>query len=79
MPDMDGLEAAATIREQERLHGGHIPIIAMTAHAIKGFSQQCLEAGMDDYITKPIKPDEMYRVVESIASEALTATKEEWN
>ena len=71
MPDMDGLEATATIRRQERLHGGHVPIIAMTAHAIKGFRQQCLEAGMDDYITKPIKPHELYRAVESMAAEAV--------
>ena len=77
MPDMDGLEATAAIREQERLDGGHIPIIAMTAHAIKGFSQQCLEAGMDDYITKPIKPQEMFRIVESLASEALAAATDE--
>ena len=49
----------------------------MTAHAIKGFSQQCLEAGMDDYITKPITPEEMYRVVESIAAEAMAAAIED--
>jgi len=76
MPDMDGLEATAAIREQERVHGGHIPIIAMTAHAIKGFSEQCLEAGMDDFITKPIKPQEMYHVLESLAAEALAAIEE---
>jgi signal transduction histidine kinase/DNA-binding response OmpR family regulator len=68
MPDMDGLEATAAIREKERLLGGHVPIIAMTAHAIKGFREQCLEAGMDDYITKPIEPRELYRAVEAIAT-----------
>jgi len=71
MPDMDGLEATAAIREWERTRGGHIPVIAMTAHAIKGYSQECLEAGMDDFITKPIKPQEMYRIVESLASDAV--------
>ena len=59
--------------EAGRLHGGHIPIVAMTAHAIKGFREQCLEAGMDDYITKPIKPDEMYPAVESVVSDASAA------
>jgi two-component system, sensor histidine kinase and response regulator len=74
MPDMDGFEATAAIRRQESGEGGHIPIIAMTAHAIKGFREQCLEAGMDDFITKPIKPDEMYRAVESIALSAAAGT-----
>jgi CheY-like chemotaxis protein len=64
MPEMDGLEAAAAIRTKERLSGGHVPIVAMTAHAVNGFRERCLRAGMDDYITKPIKPDELFRVVE---------------
>ena len=45
----------------------------MTAHAIKGFRERCLAAGMDDFITKPIKPQEMYRAVESVVPEALAA------
>jgi signal transduction histidine kinase/DNA-binding response OmpR family regulator/serine/threonine protein kinase len=65
MPDMDGLEATAAIRQQERVHGGHIPILAMTAHAIKGVREKCLEAGMDGYITKPIKPEELFAALES--------------
>src|SRR5262249_50905337 len=54
MPEMDGLEATAAIREQERQHGGHLPIIALTAHAMKGDQERCLASGMDDYISKPI-------------------------
>jgi two-component system, sensor histidine kinase and response regulator len=54
MPDMDGLEATAVIREQERQCGGHLPIIALTAHAMKGDQERCLASGMDDYISKPI-------------------------
>jgi two-component system, sensor histidine kinase and response regulator len=65
MPEMDGIEAAAAIRVKEQTSGGHVPIVAMTAHAVKGFRERCLQAGMDDYITKPIRPDELLRVVES--------------
>jgi two-component system sensor kinase len=64
MPEMDGLEAAAAIRAKELSDGGHVPIIAMTAHALNGFRERCLQAGMDDYITKPINPEELFRAVE---------------
>jgi two-component system sensor histidine kinase/response regulator len=56
MPEMDGLQATAAIRKGEMKTGRHIPIIAMTAHAMAGDKERCLEAGMDDYITKPILP-----------------------
>ena len=63
MPEMDGFEATARIREREKATGGHIPIIAMTAHAIKGDRERCLEAGMDGYVTKPIEADELVRAI----------------
>ena len=62
MPEMDGLEATAAIRAKEATQGGHVPIVAMTAHAVMGFRQRCLEAGMDDYLTKPIQPDALFKV-----------------
>lgn len=67
MPEMDGLEATAVIRDRERLTGAHLPIVAMTAHAMKGDAKRCLDAGMDAYIAKPIRPDELAAVVERAA------------
>jgi len=64
MPEMGGFEATAAVREQEETTGGHIPIVAMTAHAMKGDRERCLEAGMDDYVTKPIKPDVVLDVIQ---------------
>jgi len=55
MPDMDGLQATAAIREKERGSGRHIPIIALTAHTMSGDKERFLDAGMDSYITKPIR------------------------
>ena len=59
MPEMDGFEATMRIRARERELGGHIPIIAMTANAMEGDRERCLAAGMDDYVAKPIRLDEL--------------------
>ncbi|HUN62020.1 MAG TPA: response regulator [Candidatus Sulfotelmatobacter sp.] len=64
MPEMDGLEATAAIRARERTSGKHIPIIAMTAHAIVGDRERCLAAGMDSYVAKPVKFEELFREIE---------------
>ncbi|MBI1750756.1 MAG: PAS domain S-box protein [Acidobacteria bacterium] len=75
MPDMGGIEATAAIREIDKRNGTHIPIVAMTAHALKEDRERCLAAGMDDYISKPIKPDELYRVIEAQARKTSTPAK----
>lgn len=67
MPEMDGIKATRLIREKEAEHGGHIPIVAMTAHAMKGDREECLAAGMDDYMSKPFKPKELYSIIEKVA------------
>jgi CheY-like chemotaxis protein len=68
MPNMSGLEATAAIRALERGTGRHLPIVAMTAHAMKGDEERCLAAGMDGYISKPIQPDHMMDVIAQITS-----------
>ncbi|MCC2669550.1 MAG: domain S-box [Armatimonadetes bacterium] len=65
MPEMGGFEATAAIREYEaRADAGHLPIIAMTAHALKGDRERCLEAGMDGYVTKPLQPQALFDAIE---------------
>jgi PAS domain S-box-containing protein len=64
MPEMDGYEATMAIRQREKDNGRHTPIIAMTAHAIKGDKEKCLQAGMDDYVTKPINTTDLYMAIE---------------
>ncbi len=65
MPEMDGFEATAEIRNPHSAVRNHdVPIIALTAHAMKGYRERCIEAGMDDYVTKPIRPDELVKAIE---------------
>jgi two-component system sensor histidine kinase/response regulator len=66
MPEMDGFEATAAIREKEKFSGQHLPIIAMTANALKGDKERCLEAGLDGYIAKPIRSKELFAAIEAI-------------
>ena len=65
MPEMDGFEATRAIRRQEAQDGGHIPIIAMTAHAMKGDRERCLEVGMDAYVAKPIAAELLQQAIET--------------
>jgi len=67
MPEMDGLDATAAIRAREAASGGHVPIVAMTAHAMEGDRERCLAAGMDGYVTKPVEADRLVEAVESAA------------
>jgi CheY-like chemotaxis protein len=64
MPQMDGFAATAIIREQELGSGKRTPIVAMTAHAMKGDRERCLAAGMDEYVAKPIQAERLYEVVQ---------------
>jgi PAS domain S-box-containing protein len=70
MPEMDGLEAAAAIRERERKTGGHVPILAMTAYAMKGDRERCLQAGMDGYLSKPIRARELFEALRGLSPAA---------
>jgi two-component system sensor histidine kinase/response regulator len=64
MPEMDGLEATVAIRKAEISSGKHQHIVALTAHAMKGDQERCLAAGMDDYLTKPIRLQELDAMIE---------------
>ena len=66
MPEMDGFEAAAAIRAREMSTGAHIPILAMTAHAMKGDRDKCLAAGMDGYVAKPVQAAQLFAAIDAV-------------
>jgi HPt (histidine-containing phosphotransfer) domain-containing protein len=74
MPVMGGLEATAAIRQKESRTGQHIPIIAMTAHAMKGDREACLQAGMDGYVPKPIRVKDLFEAIEAVTVESAKGT-----
>ncbi|MEY2499646.1 MAG: hypothetical protein QOD12_3202, partial [Verrucomicrobiota bacterium] len=69
MPEMDGFEATRRIREIEATTGGHITIVAMTAHAMAGDRERCLAAGMDDYVSKPLRKEDLLRALKGAGGE----------
>jgi signal transduction histidine kinase/CheY-like chemotaxis protein len=84
MPEMDGLVATAAIRESEKNSKTHLPIFAMTAHAMKGDRERCLEAGMDGYIAKPVRFSDIEQTLAGVTKESVTPAKPEkeaasWN
>jgi two-component system, sensor histidine kinase and response regulator len=66
MPGMDGFEATGAIREAEKITGKHIPVVAMTDHALKGDQDRCMAAGMDGYVSKPIRSLDLFPVIERL-------------
>jgi CheY-like chemotaxis protein len=75
MPEMGGLEATEQIRKNEALRGGRIPIIAMTACAMTGDRERCLDAGMDGYVSKPIHKETLLRAIEDVAAMSRTISR----
>jgi PAS domain S-box-containing protein len=71
MPEMSGFDATRAIRDAERDSNGHVPIIALTAHAMQGDRARCMEAGMDDYLTKPLTMDALAAVLERVTEERI--------
>lgn len=77
LPEMDGYEVTRRIREMQKKIGRRIPIVAMTANAMKGDREKCLEAGMDDYVSKPVQPQKLFQVIEIVCGEAAGENKTE--
>jgi PAS domain S-box-containing protein len=75
MPEMGGLEATAIIREHEQTTGGHVPIVALTARAMAGDREQCLAAGMDAYVSKPLKAEKLFAAIDSLVATAPAAAE----
>jgi two-component system sensor histidine kinase/response regulator len=77
MPELGGFDATAAIRQREEVTGKHIPIVAMTAHAMKGDRERCIEAGMDGYVSKPIHPDILYQTIDDLFNKPIATTNAE--
>jgi len=75
MPEMDGFEATREIRKREEQTGRHTPIIAMTAHAMKGDRERCLESGMDEYVSKPISSEALFEAIQALVPAAVSEEK----
>ena len=69
MPEMGGLEATELIRDHERTAGGHVPIVALTARAMAGDREQCLAAGMDAYVPKPLRSEDLFAAIDSVVTQ----------
>jgi CheY-like chemotaxis protein len=76
MPEMDGIEATVAIREKGKNSGNHLQIVALTAHAMKGDREKCLAGGMDEHLTKPIRPQELDNLLEFYLARRTEAAKE---
>ncbi|HKB39251.1 MAG TPA: response regulator, partial [Gemmataceae bacterium] len=79
MPEMDGFEATARIRQHDAETGRHTPIIAMTAHAMKGDRERCLDAGMDAYLAKPLAASELWRALARVGEKGSRGVEEHWS
>jgi CheY-like chemotaxis protein len=71
MPEMDGLQATAAIRQREQPGGHRLPILAMTANAFKEDEERCIAAGMDGYVAKPIRPADLFAAIEKVTDDAM--------
>jgi CheY-like chemotaxis protein len=76
MPEMDGFEATAAIRQRERDTGAHVPIVAMTAHAMTGDRERCLAEGMDAYLSKPLRPEDLLATIDGLLLAGPAASRE---
>ena len=66
MPEFDGFQVIEALRRREQTEGGHLPVVALTAHSMKGDRERCLQAGMDDYLSKPIRAAELFSVIDRV-------------